>query len=62
MWEKNRVNCLTKGHIFRDITYERTLYKYCLRCGKLIWEHRHLECACHNSTRTESSLVSPVVE
>lgn len=35
--------CLARGHNIRRISANGSLYRYCLRCGKTTWEHRHVE-------------------
>ena len=42
MWTTNTLTCMVKGHVFRRVTHDNSLYHYCLRCGKVVWEHTHV--------------------
>jgi hypothetical protein len=34
MWILKYIVCLIYGHSYIDITWQRSPYQYCLRCGK----------------------------
>lgn len=36
------LTCTAEGHAFREITHEGSAYRYCLKCGKTVWSHRHI--------------------
>lgn len=37
------LNCLVKGHTYQRITCARSVYRYCLTCGILSWDHTHVK-------------------
>ena len=38
----NTIVCMVRGHAFRKITHQGSAYRYCLKCGRLVWLHSHL--------------------
>ena len=42
MWTANGLTCMVQGHVYRRIRHDNSLYHYCLRCGKMVWEHSHV--------------------
>jgi hypothetical protein len=38
----NTMVCLARGHAFRKMTHQGSLYRYCVRCGRLVWLHSHV--------------------
>jgi hypothetical protein len=45
----NTLVCITQGHAYRKIIHEGAVFRYCLRCGRVVWQHSHINLA-HDET------------
>jgi len=55
MWITEVMVCLAKGHSYRRITHNGSTYAYCPRCGKVVWEHTHIN---HRSYKSDGTALA----